>query len=177
MNTTKIIKLLLVITIIISCNNNDNIPKNPIDQLPPETQIGKNTFGCLINGEAFVVSNTSQQVAIYQGGGLSISGAIDINSLTREVSFFLSESSIGENIKENQSYILNNNTIMKGQYYREDLNCFYYTNNMLVGSVKITKIDRINYIISGTFEFDAISDTCNDIVKITNGRFDLKYIP
>jgi hypothetical protein len=26
---------------------------NPIDQLPPATQIGANTFGCLINGQAF----------------------------------------------------------------------------------------------------------------------------
>jgi predicted small secreted protein len=173
----KIILLIGILLTINSCSEKNENELTPLEQLPEATQTGENTFGCLINGEAFVVRNTSKQVAIYQGGGLSISGALDINSLTREVSFFLSESSIGENIKENQLYILNNSTIMKGQYYREDLNCFYYTNNMLVGSVKITKIDRINYIISGTFEFDAISDTCNDIVKITNGRFDLKYIP
>jgi hypothetical protein len=26
---------------------------NPIDQLPPETQTGANTFGCLVNGQVF----------------------------------------------------------------------------------------------------------------------------
>lgn len=28
-------------------------PVDPIDQLPPETQTGANTFGCLVNGEVF----------------------------------------------------------------------------------------------------------------------------
>jgi hypothetical protein len=27
---------------------------NPIDNLPPATQTGANTFGCLVNGEAFL---------------------------------------------------------------------------------------------------------------------------
>ena len=27
---------------------------NPVDQLPPETQTGANTFGCLVNGKVFI---------------------------------------------------------------------------------------------------------------------------
>jgi hypothetical protein len=35
------------------CKKNNNSNNSPIDQLPPATQIGANTFGCLINGQAF----------------------------------------------------------------------------------------------------------------------------
>ena len=37
-------------------------PANPIDELPPETQTGVNTFGCLVDGQAF------------KPGGASLSG-------------------------------------------------------------------------------------------------------
>ena len=54
MNTIRILKLLLTITLIISCGNDDGQPTNPIDQLPAATQTGANTFGCLLDGEAFI---------------------------------------------------------------------------------------------------------------------------
>ena len=72
---SKNLLILLFATFTLSCCDKDkDNPQNPVDQLPPETQTGKNTFGCLINGEPFVVSNTSNQTAIYQGGGLLIGG-------------------------------------------------------------------------------------------------------
>jgi hypothetical protein len=37
-----------------------------------------------------------------------------------------------------------------------------------------SKIDRTNYILSGTFEFSAVTENC-DTVKITDGRFDVHY--
>jgi len=47
----KRILLLLLTTFTLSCcNNDDDNPQNPLDQLPPATQTGANTFGCLING-------------------------------------------------------------------------------------------------------------------------------
>jgi hypothetical protein len=71
----KRILLLLVTTFsLCCCDKDDDKPQNPVSQLPPETQVGANTFGCLINGEPFVVSNTSNQTAIYQDGGLLIGG-------------------------------------------------------------------------------------------------------
>jgi hypothetical protein len=35
------------------CKKNSNSNNSPVDQLPPATQTGANTFGCLINGQAF----------------------------------------------------------------------------------------------------------------------------
>lgn len=49
--------------------------QDPIDQLPPATQTGANTFGCLVNGEPFVVINTSLLSAIYQNNILVLSGS------------------------------------------------------------------------------------------------------
>ena len=174
----KRILLLLLTTFTLSCcNNEDDKPQNPIDQLPPATQTGANTFGCLINGEPFVVSNTSNQTAIYQGGGLLIGGQKSIDNNFSQVSIFISETSIGEIISENNSYVLNSNSVPKGEYYIENQNCFYFTSSNYSGSITITKLDNINFIVSGTFEFKSISDNCEGIIDITNGRFDLQYIP
>lgn len=51
-------------------SDNDE-PKTELEKLPPITQTGENTFGCLVNGEALVAPNTTQITAIYQGGGFS----------------------------------------------------------------------------------------------------------
>ena len=174
----KNLLLLLITTLTLgSCDKDDNKPQNPISQLPPETQVGANTFGCLINGEPFVVSNTSKQTAIYQDGGLLIGGQKNINNNLTQVSMFISEANIGEIIGENNSYVLNSNSVPKGEYYIENQNCFYFTSSNYTGSLMITKIDNINFIISGKFEFKSISENCADIINITNGRFDLQYIP
>ena len=47
--------LLLLITsfVLLSSSCKKSKPTNPVDQLPPETQTGANTFGCLVNGEVF----------------------------------------------------------------------------------------------------------------------------
>jgi len=48
-------KLLLVLTLTLtlsSCTKNNPFRGN--DQLPPETQTGANTVGCLINGKVFI---------------------------------------------------------------------------------------------------------------------------
>ena len=174
----KNIILILITTFTLSCcNKEDDNPQNPIDQLPLATQTGANTFGCLINGEPFVVTNTSLQTAIYQDGGLLIGGQKNINNNLTQVSVFISETSIGEIISENNSYVLNSNSVPKGEYYIENQNCFYFTSSNYTGSLMITKIDNINFIISGKFEFKSISENCADIINITNGRFDLQYIP
>jgi hypothetical protein len=43
------------------------------------------------------------------------------------------------------------------------------------GTLVITKVDRATGIIAGTFEYDAYSPECNDTVRITEGRFDVRY--
>lgn len=59
-------------------------------------------------------------------------------------------------------------------YYRKG-ESYYYTNDSLGGILEITKLDSINFILSGKFKFKAI-DLNNNVVKIDSGRFDVKYI-
>ncbi len=169
---------LLVFLSVIACDkSDDDSPKDPVSQLPLATMTGENTFGCLINGKPFIVKNTNNQVAIYQGGGLSISGSLIIDGFTQEVNIFISESAIGNMIIVNQTYILNNNSTMKGQLYKENENCFLETSDSSNGNIRITNLDSTNFVVSGFFEFEATSNDCQQVVEITNGRFDLQYIP
>ena len=49
----KPIPLLLLATLLglSQCKKNDSGPADPASQLPPATQSGANTFGCLLNGQ------------------------------------------------------------------------------------------------------------------------------
>jgi hypothetical protein len=48
-----------------------------LEKLPPDTNSGKQKFGCLINGKAFVPNSTVDVSAVFQQGILQISGKID----------------------------------------------------------------------------------------------------
>ena len=171
--------LLFLFTILLTlscCKNDDDNPTDPIDQLPPATQTGEQTFGCLINGEAFLPDTfgSGRPNAFYQfvngaytfvissssGGGNSFIGigvgGIDIQPLEESTYNLIEEqsgSTFGKVIKNVDSY----STSVSNQ-----------------GFLNITNFDPENFIISGTFEFTVLDDDNNEI-KITDGRFDLKY--
>jgi hypothetical protein len=167
----KIILLIGILLTINSCSEKKETELTPLEQLPEATQTGEKTFGCLINGEAFVVSNTSQQVAIYQGGVLQIGGAI--NDSNRDINIILN---ISNPINLNTPYDLTFSPDNLAIFVNNKVNCYYDYLNTLNGSLTITSFDTINYIVSGRFEFSTNKNGCEDI-NITDGRFDLKYIP
>lgn len=171
-------KLLLVIASLLcvqSCDffkGSDPKPKTELEKLPPITQEGKNTFGCLINGKAFVVSNTSQQAAIFQEGLLQFGASK--NSETNDESIRMN---LIDPLEINQGYIFDGDNYKSGYSLRiGDIICIYEFDNTFEGSIFFTKIDRVNFVISGTFEFSTVTSGC-ETIKITNGRFDLQYIP
>jgi len=154
------------------CKNDDDSTTNPIDQLPPATQTGENTFGCLVNGEPFVIKNSSNLSAIYQGGILQLSGNIGVGNNDETVGFNLLDP-----LEENKAYSLIENIYNSGYTLRKgDFICIYTFEDTFEGAIKFSKIDRINYTISGTFEFSTETDDC-ETINITNGRFDMQYIP
>jgi len=168
----KLILLIGILLTVNSCSKKNDPTLTPLEQLPEATQTGKGTFGCLINGEPFVVNNTSQQVAIYQGGQLQFGATLDINNNDESISFNLINP-----LENGIAYSLIEINYKSGYSKRKgNIICMYEFENTYAGNVIFTKIDRINYIISGTFEFSTNKNGCKDI-KITNGRFDLKYIP
>lgn len=153
---------LLLFIVFTNCNKDDDQTQDPIDQLPPATQSGENTFGCLVNGEPLSITNSYNMTAIYQGGFLQFgSGGI----------YML----VSDPIIVNTEYSL----ISKARFTEADDSpamCYYDFDNSYEGNVKFTKIDQENYIISGSFEFSTTKENC-DTLRVTNGRFDMQYIP
>ncbi|MEZ4856436.1 MAG: hypothetical protein R2812_08195 [Gelidibacter sp.] len=177
---SKNLLLLCMLAVTLSCcNKNDDQPANPIDQLPPATQTGKQTFGCLINGAPFVPPSfgSNSPNAFYQfvdgaytlsiygsiGGGLNLKsiniGGMDVG-LIQETTYTLKE--------ENSNNYFGKYNIGGGITYSGTSS----TENS--GTLKITNFDQDNFIISGTFEFTVLDNDGNEI-NITNGRFDINY--
>jgi len=176
MKTLLTIVLFISLGLCISCDLGLGIYEpTELEKLPPLTTSGENTFGCLVNGVAFAVTNTSRMSAIYQGinqRALSLSGEIDNSEVDENVSMF-----IGNTIKEGEKYQLDNATTHKGKYDNQIGNCIYETSSIFQGYIYISKLDSLDYLLAGTFEFDAYSKDCQDTVRITDGRFDMQYIP
>ncbi len=155
------------------CCKTDPKPNNPIDQLPPATQTGENTFGCLVNGEAFVVTNTSKMSAVYQGGGVQISGTLDNDVFDQNILIVLIDP-----LEEDELYDLTNFNMHRAQVRTgtDMAVCWYNFEDAYQGLFSFSNIDRTNFIISGTFEFSTVTNDC-DTIRITDGRFDMQYIP
>ncbi len=174
--TASVLSLLIVLATVQCKKNND---------LPPETQTGKQTFGCLVNGKVFEPKGgglRSNRDCYYQqiypgshGFVFHVSGA-DFSSSEIGYSVFINCDSI--KINKNQTYALTSTgkgnavgeyTIISGTgIYR------YMSNVNNPGQLTFTEFDETNRIASGTFSFNAINGS-GDTVKITSGRFDMNY--
>lgn len=170
-----------MLLIVSNCNkNDDDQPTNPIDQLPPVTQTGAQTFGCLINGEPFVPPSfgSNSPSAFYQfvdgaytlgisartGGGTELKsiniGCLDV-PLLEEINYTLLEFATGNYFAE---YRIGAGFIFDGS-----------SNSENSGILTITRFDQTNFIISGTFNFEAKDINTGETIEITNGRFDMNY--
>lgn len=171
--------LLFTISLTLSCCNNDdnNNTQNPIDQLPPETQTGENTFGCLLDDEAFIPSGgTNPLDAVYQfvNGGyyFSVQGNrrnSENNLLTISIGVLNIELTQGSTYQ----LIENEDGNATGNFLYSTLSNYTSANNS--GELTITKLDTENQIVSGTFWFDIIHPYTEEIVEIREGRFDMQY--
>ena len=177
--------LLFITTFALSCCNKDDNPFSGKDQLPPETQIGANTVGCLINGKVFLphAEGINPEVnCFYQyiDGEFFFSMAFSDLRGTGVKSVVVQTGRIA--LQTGQTYTLNKNSIDDGdftggggQYYiSSTLTNNYYTNTVKTGELKITRVDLQHSIISGTFWFDAVNAN-GETVEIRQGRFDWNY--
>lgn len=181
----KQVLLIFLSLVLLSSSCRKNKSKVPVDQLPPETQTGANTFGCLINGEVFkpkgnpfagpVIKAQYQFVNGKQGFG--ISARRSDGEIGQVVGI------IGDSIKISIGTFnltsLGSGKFRGGYTYSDLTNPIgisYYTNEIQTGQITITKFDTINQIVSGTFWFDAIDSTTRKIVRVREGRFDLPYV-
>lgn len=147
--------------------------------LPAATQIGANTLGFYLNGEAWVPSKGFLGVPNldwyyepdYAGGGLSISASRLLSDEDRE--YFTLGSS---HISSTGTYPINNYSNAGIIFFSLMDSCEIYSDDSLTycsGSLTITKLDTANAVISGTFWATMYSASCKDTLRFTNGRFDL----
>jgi hypothetical protein len=99
--------LFITLLVLISCSKEDNKPTSPIDQLPPATQIGANTAGCLLDGKAFLPKgylHTGNLVCYYiDGKDFTISLSQKLNNQTILIGI----------ISNNQSLVIGQTYILK----------------------------------------------------------------
>ncbi len=169
--------VLIAITIISACSNDDD-NNNPIDQLPPATQSGKQTFACLINGEAFIPSQFGQgrPRATYffkdNAYTLGLSGATGGGT---ESQLIVVQGLDVEALEEKQYQLVSEDfKVYSGLYVRDSSKPLLSTSKENPGKLTITKFDQENGIVAGTFEFTVLDNDGKEI-KITAGRFDLFY--
>lgn len=176
-NRWKIFPFLFAL-ILSSCTSCDD-PDPTV--LPAETQSGKNTFGCYVDGKVFLGGSvpsvlTPPLYAEYdrRTGILIIAAKGKINNTFAGIMAL-----------EVLNPITDTTLAMKSAIYDTSKNndyCVAYGtfNN---GDIYITKLDTINNIISGRFSFIGTclegleNETDSTIsVSITEGRFDIKTV-
>lgn len=164
--------LAIFLTACDGCKHDDPLPKTELEKLPPATQEGKHTFGCLVNGKAWVTATSTGAVAFYQEGMLAIGAKITEKQREQSIGLDLLASNL-----ELRQYLLNSSSIAGAQFvdYTDTKKvCNYKKEDLLKGTLTITRHDPVNLIISGLFEFETVNTEC-DTIKITDGRFDLTY--
>ncbi|MDX9854428.1 MAG: DUF6252 family protein [Tenuifilaceae bacterium] len=155
------------------------------EKLPPETQEGRYTFGCLVNGE------------IWLPEGMPLSIPKLIGRMDKECTYFAMVANRGR--RESISIIIKNENITQGKTIPVNINeesfasyentcdigffCEYRSTALGPGELTITKLDTTNRIISGRFSFEATlfdvqnpDCSCASSFSITEGRFDIKYL-
>jgi hypothetical protein len=170
--------LIIALLTTLSCSSCKKETPNP-DSLPPTTQTGANTLGFLLNGQPWKPQG-------FTGGSSNLSLDIDFgfnNGIFNIASYKLSDNStftIG--ISDSLNFLAIPSTLFIGKNsllgisFTKDT-CEYFTKRSGTtgsGSLTITKLDKTARIISGTFYATLAKQGC-DTIKITDGRFDMKY--
>lgn len=154
---------------------------SPVDQLPPATQTGANTFGCLVNGQAWTPkgNNGTSNYSVDYGSGprgeyFNILSYRYPNE-TNNAQYLIIE--VNENLKvgsfsfgnTQQTRAFFDDAITKCSWNSRDSGTTYRR-----GTLTVTRLDKQAGIISGTFAFTLYNPGC-DSIKVTQGRFDKRF--
>ncbi|HLV23648.1 MAG TPA: hypothetical protein VKY36_02565 [Moheibacter sp.] len=186
----KIISILILSFLILSCKNDDDGTNS---ELPEITTEGKNTFGCKIDGVTFLPvedlygwHDPTENLIAHYGydeyyyGGYAFNIRASNELLDKSISLKMSDSEIPLN--EGSTYPLeleiDDNFNAVYHHWDSDSNLYYdyITNEEYSGEMTILKLDEDNKIIAGTFWFDCVDISTGKTSRITEGRFDLKYL-
>jgi hypothetical protein len=155
-----------------------------IDELPPETQTGAHTFGAKINGEFWVPQGF---------GAFPANDILEARMIGNDV--IINARNFSNSPDETEFEIRINDVTAPGVYQLNTTNAYpsgvasyaYYverritpenqwvTSSTSTGTVTITRVDTVNLIVSGTFQFNMLNiNNAPEPISVTEGRFDVK---
>lgn len=165
-----------LLLLLAACNREAPQPTDPLDLLPPATQTGENTLGFLLNGEPWTPNR------LFQGDYRKSDGRFGFSA--RNVQFdengnhsgsHFGIGSISVPIYNEGNYTLSDYGNISGVIVFFKDCSEYWSSAEVPGQLRISKLDTVNRIISGTFHFRAINSDCQDTLIITHGRFDVSF--
>ncbi|MBS1737490.1 MAG: hypothetical protein JSS98_12905 [Bacteroidetes bacterium] len=170
----------LIILMAASCRKNKpSKPLTELEKLPPITQTGANTFGCLLNGKAWIPGGggvfdnvfSVQYDPTFQGGRFSIK----TKKIEENYTTYLTINA--DSIHNSGTYPLYKKS--KFWIFYSDIKsneCSFETINdePIKGYLTISKFDTSMRIVSGTFSFSVSTSKCG-LIEASEGRFDVKY--
>ena len=172
--------LTLLLILFIFCNARCRKDKVNGNSLPPVTESGKNTLGFLLNGQPWtpqgqrVTANLSIDYdPNFNQGIFGIVAYNFIPAISEQFTIGIRDSL--NFINSPKTISLSRNSLYVVSFSNQACDYFNSLNDVeSSGGLTITKLDRINRIISGTFNAKLIKSGCQTI-NITDGRFDMKY--
>jgi hypothetical protein len=161
------------------CRKNKNSMENELSKLPPITQTGQNSFGCLVNGKAWTPKGwdgNKQNLDLiidpgYANGNFDLRTYRYINDKRERIVIF------SNNLKTTGLYNISPSGVISVDFKSEILNCTFLhsSQNFSSGFLSITRYDLQAGIVSGEFECKLFDTTTScDTIRITSGRFDYK---
>lgn len=151
--------------LIMACQT-EHLPPS-YDSLPPKSTLGLNTLGCLLNDSLWLPSNSSHVPSL-------------ISNWSNGNLYIYAENQTWKATLTLQAYGI----FQDGVYDLETIDCEHRTCSTYIdesglyevvdGELLISRLDTLDYIVSGEFYFTAESSE-GSIVKITEGRFDINY--
>jgi hypothetical protein len=173
---------------IISCKKS----VNQLSLLPPITDTGANTFGCLVNGVAMLpksgvptwnnpfplpalYTEFREEVRIKTGGGSNSPATFICLYLFNLFNNGVTNYEWKQTEYGSEVFPLFNSQLY-GVFINPKTNKYeWYGSYVGSGSTSITKFDTVNTIISGTFNGKLKQRFGNDTITVDNGRFDINW--
>ncbi|WP_299618882.1 hypothetical protein [uncultured Tenacibaculum sp.] len=186
MKSKYFLPILLVAFALFSCSSDDISEQ---DQLPPISQTGENTMGCLVNGEVFIPKDKTgfsgvggdkpKGITVIKGSNLPQYEYFSIALNNYEgiyIYLYIAKESPLE-----ETYVFSDSPGVAASLDKPDYNHSFgliydskLTSYQNSGSITFTKADSENGLYAGIFNLK-LKNTENekDIIEITEGRFDL----
>lgn len=155
------------------------------EELPPATQTGANTFGAMVNGQLWLPkgfgpfpANDIVQARLIAGNTVHINASdFSTSPNEREFDIYLTNITGPGTYQLNTTVSYPSSSANYGYYVKRNLTPLneWITSATSTGTVTITRFDTVNFIISGTFQFNALNlYNTPEPLTVTEGRFDIK---